>query len=136
MKRTQIYLLIAGIILLFLGGCLYYFRIDSIITVFIASAGPLCFLRCLMYKERPAGTVLTGEQRDAYAQTSYFRISVIGMTIMFSGFGVGLLADYLHVTPMVMWGFGLAILGMIFIVVARIFKKHLMKTDKTCEASA
>ena len=129
MKRTQFYLLIAGIVLVFLGACLYYFRVESILTAFVTSAGFLCFLRCFRYKERPAGIVLTGEQRATYVRSSYFQISVMGTIMMFSGFGAGLLADYLQATSVVMWCFGVAILGMILLVGAGISKKYSMKAS-------
>ena len=74
--------------------------------------------------------VLTGDQRAAYAQTKYFRISIIGTIMIFGGFGAGLIVDYMQATTVVLWCFGVAILGMIFLVGAKLFKKRLMETDE------
>jgi F0F1-type ATP synthase assembly protein I len=82
----------------------------------------------IRYKERLNRKVLKGDERAAYARSSYFITTMTGAVILFTGLGGGYLANYMNAKPMIVWFLIIAFVGGLLIVVGRFLKKDTYGT--------
>ncbi|MFA5571680.1 MAG: hypothetical protein WC046_05900 [Candidatus Bathyarchaeia archaeon] len=128
-KRNQLCFIIVGLVLLPLGIYLLTLRVEGTISTTVALAGTVFLISGIRYKERLKKRVLQGEERAAYARSNYFRISLIGAVILFTGIGGAALTLYLNVSSADrIWILGVIALGGIILGVGRFFKKDTYET--------
>jgi small neutral amino acid transporter SnatA (MarC family) len=130
-KRNQIYLMIVGLFLLFMGFYLLYLRVNYTIPSLVSLSGITLLISGLRYKERlKYRKKLTGEERKKYLASNYFITSMIGTVILFSGLVGAELANYMHAKSLIVWFLVIFVVGMLVLFAGRIVKA-VDKTEKS-----
>ncbi|MDI9576945.1 MAG: hypothetical protein QM398_02275 [Thermoproteota archaeon] len=128
-KRNQLCFIVGGLFSLVLGLYLFTLHVERIIASLFTVSGIVFLISGIRYEERLKRRVFKGEERAAYARSTYFRISLIGAVILFTGMGGAVLTMYLNVPSADrIWILGVIALGGIILVVGRFFKKDTYET--------
>ena len=121
-KRNQLCFIMVGLFLFSLGVYLISLRVSYYITSLVALSGLTLIISGIRYKERLNRKKLTGNERTAYLKSGYFITTIIGVIIVFTGLGGGLIANYVHANFMALLFLGIVLVGTLIMVVARIVK--------------
>ncbi len=128
-KRNQLCFIIGGLISLVLGIYLFTLHVERIVASLFTVSGIVFLISGIRYEERLKRRMFTGEERAAYARSTYFRISIIGVVILLAGMGGAVLTMYLNVPSADrLWILGVIALGGIIMAVGMLFKKDTYKT--------
>jgi hypothetical protein len=121
-KRNQLCFIIVGLFLFSLGVYLISLRVSYYITSLVSLSGLTLVISGIRYKERLKRKKLTGNERTAYLNSGYFITTIIGVIIVFTGLGGGLIANYFHASLIALLFLGIVLVGTLIMVVARIVK--------------
>ena len=121
-KRNQLCFILVGLFLFSLGVYLISLRVSYYITSLVTLSGLTLIISGIRYKERLKRKKLTGNERTAYLNSGYFITTIIGVIIVFTGLGGGLIANYVHANFMALLFLGIVLVGTLIMVVARIVK--------------